>query len=433
MSIARRFSIHLLILLAVITCASTARFANLGWGLPSVEEEALPTKVAITMWGFDDGTPNLDPGTAGWPALSFYVQRGAQQLHYFAGKISGRYDVPLDYYVAWLLDPTDTILLGRVTSVLAGLIVCIIATLLGFAMGGRIGGLGAGLVCALSPLLVRHAQLVEPDALVTLFSALATLWIWRVAREGRLRDYVLVGVWIGLGTAAKYTPALMAVSLYLVHLERRQSEGLDNRTLGLDDRRLGWAALVAFLAFCLASPYTLANLDVLRRDFAYQALHMSSGHFGHEQQGIGYAHYLLEVLPEAVGWAGLVAGCAGLVLAFRSGAAGRAIVWCVVPFFLVLGSLSTHFDRYMLPAILPLSVGVAVLLARIRRQDTPPRPARQRRTPRPGLEPGARGPRLAPAAGSTQHAGCSGRMARGEHGSRAGGPRDRALRTVPPA
>ena len=38
-------------------------------------------------------------------------------------------------------------------------------------------------------------------------------------RELGLPLQVMVGVWIGLGTAAKYTPALMAVSLYLVHLE----------------------------------------------------------------------------------------------------------------------------------------------------------------------------------------------------------------------
>jgi len=178
-------------------------------------------------------------------------------------------------------------------------------------------------------------------------------------------DYALAGLWIGLGTAAKYTPAIFAVPLFLVHLERRRREGLANRSLGLDDRRLGWAALVTVLAFCIASPYTLASLDVLRRDFAYQMLHMSSGHFGHEQQGIGYGHYLLDVLPRALGWPALLGGLAGLVLAFRSGGERRAVVWTLVPFFLVMGGVSTHFDRYMLPAILPLALGAAMLVARV--------------------------------------------------------------------
>lgn len=365
MSDLRRFSIHFLILILVVACATSVRITHLDWGLPSVEEEALPSKVAIRMWGFDDGTADLDPGTAGWPALSFYVQRAAQQIHYVMGKAAGDYAEPMDYYVAWLLDPTDVILLGRATSVAAGVIVCLVAALLGFAVAGRWGGLVAGLLCALSPLLVRHAQLVEPDALVTLFATLATAWIWRIARTGSTRDYVVAGVFIGLGAAAKYTPALLALSLYLVHLELRRAGGSANRALGLDDRRLGWAALSSFLSFCIASPYTLANLDVLRRDFAYQALHLSSGHFGHEQQGIGYAHYMVKVLPDALGWPGLLAGCAGLVLAFRSGREGRALVWCLLPFFVVLGSLSTHFDRYMLPAVLPLAVGAAILLGRI--------------------------------------------------------------------
>jgi tetratricopeptide (TPR) repeat protein len=365
MSLMRRFSIHILVLALVVACASIARVPHLGWGLPSVEEEALPSKVAIEMWGFDDGSPDFDPGTAGWPALSFYVQRAAQQLQYVAGRASGEFDEPLDYYVAWLLDPSNVILLGRWTSVVAGLVVCIVATLLGFALTGRAGGLVAGMTCALSPLLARHSQLVEPDALVTAFAALATFWIWRIASGGRVIDYATAGLWIGLGTAAKYTPALLALSLYAVHLERRRTEGRSNGALGLDDRRLGWAALVSVLTFCAASPYTLANLDVLQRDFAYQALHMSSGHFGHEQQGIGYAHYLTEVLPGALGWPGLIAGIAGLGLAFRQGGTARIVVWSLLPFFLVLGSLSTHFDRYMLPAVMPLALGIAFLTQRL--------------------------------------------------------------------
>ncbi len=362
----QRTARSLLLLLAVLSVAAALRFAHLDWGLPAVEEEAFPSKVAINMWGFDDGTPDLDPGTAGWPALSFYVQRAAQQFHYLAGRISGSFDGPLDYYVAWLLDPSAVILLGRLTSVLCGLLVCFVAFRMGHTIAGTGGAILAAGLCAISPLLVLHSQFVEPDALVVAFSALALLWCLRIAGGGRVSDYALAGLWIGLGTASKYTPALMSLSIYLVHLERRRTEGKSNRYLGLDDRRLGWAALVALLSFNLASPFTLANLGVLKRDFAYQALHMSSGHFGHAQQGVGYAHYLLDVLPKALGWPAMLAGLAGLALAARGPATGRVALWGLLPYLIVLGSLSTHFDRYMLPAVLPLALGCASLLAWLR-------------------------------------------------------------------
>jgi len=81
-----------LVVLLVLLAALGFRAWNIGWSLPAISEEAAPTHNAIEMWGFDDGQPSLDPDTVGWPALSFYVQRGLQQAHYLVGD----FDDPLD-------------------------------------------------------------------------------------------------------------------------------------------------------------------------------------------------------------------------------------------------------------------------------------------------------------------------------------------------
>ena len=104
MSSASRVAIALALVLAV---AASVRIWNLDWSLPSLTEEAAPVHTAIDMWGFESGEPSLDPETVGWPALSFYVQRGLQQAHYLVGD----FDDPLDYYVAWRLDPTGPVML----------------------------------------------------------------------------------------------------------------------------------------------------------------------------------------------------------------------------------------------------------------------------------------------------------------------------------
>ena len=49
------------------------RLPHLDWGLPDLPEEALPMKKALDMWGWNTGQLRLDPQTAGWPSLSFYV------------------------------------------------------------------------------------------------------------------------------------------------------------------------------------------------------------------------------------------------------------------------------------------------------------------------------------------------------------------------
>ena len=351
----------LLGVILLTAAALTLRFVHLDWGLPAIEEEALPTKKAFEMWGWEDGQLRLDPETAGWPSFSFYVHLAWQGVYYVGGRVLGAFSDPLDFWVSQQVDPTPLMLWSRGLNALLSVIVVPIAWIWARRFGVN-AWVAAGLV-AISPMMVRHAQMVEPDALVTFFSALAMLVLPRALERGRTRDYVLVALFAGLGAASKYTPVLLCGSLYVVHLVRLRREGRSLRALGFDDRRLGWAALTSLLVFCAASPYTFANLEVLRRDVAYQLMHMSTGHFGHSPQGVGYLHYTFVVLPRAIGWPALVLATAGIVFMARRRSM-QDIAWLAafVPFYLVMGSLSTQFDRYVLPLVLPLAVAATVAL-----------------------------------------------------------------------
>ncbi len=347
-------------LLLLILLALAVRLPHLGWGLPAIDEEAFPARKAIEMWDFAAGRMTWNPETAGWPALSFYAQLLLQHLQYALGRLDGTYSDRLDYWVAWLLNPSPMILWGRAVAVLLSTGIVAAGALLGRRLAGTAGFWIAGLVLVVSPLLVRHAQLIDPDGWVGLFAALAVLAIVAVAQDGRLRNYLLAGLWIGLGTASKYTPLLLAISLGVVHLQRLGAEGRSLRRLGLDDRRIWLAGLAAVVAFVIASPTTLLDLDVLRRDLGWQGGHLASGHFGQAVQGPGWIHYLLRVLPAALGWPAFALGVVGLGLAARRDARHRALLWCALPLLLVLGALQTHFDRYMIPLLMPLAVGAAV-------------------------------------------------------------------------
>jgi hypothetical protein len=352
-----------------LTCFALAvRVPHLGWGLPEVEEEALPMKKALQMWGWDEGHLRLDPQTAGWPSLSFYVHLAAQKLQYGIGRALGDYHDPYDYLVDNALDRRQLLLLARFIGVLCAGGVVFVATRLAFRLGGATAAILSGGLLALSPMLVRHAQLVTPDIIMTLFSALAVAEILSVARSGRRRDYVLAGLFIGLGIACKYTPILFALSLYLVHLQRLRAQGRSLRRAGLDDPSLGLAALACVLAFLVTSPYTLTDLTVLRRDFAFQMLHMSKGHFGQEHQGSGTVYYLRQVLVPGLGSGGSLLSLSGLVLAaWKLKGLWRSLALCVVTFFVGIALLNTHFERYMLPLLLPLALGLAAWPALLRR------------------------------------------------------------------
>jgi len=346
--------------------AVALRLPNLGWGLPDIEEEALPLKKAFAMWGWSEGGLKLDPETAGWPSLSFYVHLVAQHLHYAVGRALGIFADRYDYYLLQL-DMTSVVLVGRWLGILAAGVITWTGARLGATLAGPIGALLTGGLLALSPLLVANAQLITPDILLAACSALAITRIVEIGRGGSVRHYLLAGLWIGLGASCKYTPVLLVPVLYLAHLLGLRRVGTSLRWFGLDDRRLWVAALAAAVAFAATSPYVVGNWEVFRRDLSYQALHLGGGHIGQSGAPV-WLYYLRDVLAPGLGWPGLLAAFVGLGwAAWRRRRAWILVSASALVYFLVLSLVSTRFDRYMLPALMPLALGPAGLWLGLRR------------------------------------------------------------------
>ncbi|MFH1844061.1 MAG: glycosyltransferase family 39 protein [bacterium] len=339
--------------------AGLLRLYHLNWDLPLVQEEALPMKKAFLMWGWETGRLQLDPQTAGWPALSFYLHLAWQQLHFWCGRILGFFTDRNDFFVHHLLDPSPVTWLARLLGVLAVAGTVYVTFRLAEKLAGRSAAWIAAGLLALCPLLTRYAQLITPDILLTLFATLALARLVAVEAEGRPRDYVLAGVWIGLGAACKYTPILLLPTVWLAHWLRIRRHG-GNWFL---DRRPWLATIIAGAVFLATNPYFLSDLASLRGDISYQLSHLERGHFGHEGRTIGYLHYPWAVLAPGLGITGFLCGCLGLVLAtWKRRGSWLVIVLCLAPFYLILGGARTTFDRYMLPALVPLALGVAGLL-----------------------------------------------------------------------
>jgi tetratricopeptide (TPR) repeat protein len=344
-------------LLAALT-AAVVRLPYLGWGLPHIEEEAYPLKKAFTMWGWESGTLQLDPRTAGWPALSFYLHLVLQHLQYAWGRLTGAFADRYDYYVAYLIDPSFAVLAARALGLAAVAVTVGVVFRLAERLAGRAAAwLAAGLL-VVAPLLTRHGLLISPDILLLPCVTLALTSIVALGEEGRRSHYLLAGLWIGLGTALKYTPVLLLPALGLVHLLRTRREG----TPVLRDARPWLAVSLAAAVFMLTSPFTLVDLTGLQRDVSYQAAHMGRGHFGQGERPVGYVYYALRVLLPGLGWTGALLGLAGLSLAaWRRRGPWLTLLICAAPFYLVLGGLRTTFDRYMLPVLPILALGLAGL------------------------------------------------------------------------
>ncbi len=357
---------------AMLAVAIGIRLPYLNWGLPELEEEALPLKKAFDMWGWEAGRLQLDPMTAGWPSLSFYLHLLLQQLIYFGGRLSGAFANRYDF---WLLhnDLTPLVLAARGLGVLAAGGTVYVATRLGKRLGEALGGLFAGGLLTVSPLLFQQARLITPDILLTFCVAMAVARLVDLYERGTVRDYVWTGIWIGLGVSIKYSPALLIPALYVVHvLVRRREMPKISRLklwLGAANRRFMVAMLACLLVFFLTSPFVVLNLEVSRADVGWQFTHMSEGHFGQEGRGWGSLFYVKDVLVPAFGWPGFSLAIAGLVW----GACRRRGAWlvpavCFVCLYLGLALLRTQFDKYMLPVLFPLALGLAAAAQKLSEQ-----------------------------------------------------------------
>ncbi len=357
-----------LVALGMAVLALLVRIPHLGWGLPDIEEEAFPMKKAFEMWGWDQGGAlRLDPQTAGWPSLTFYLHLLVQHIHYGLGRLTGKFEDKFDYYVAYQVDPTQLALISRGLSIVVAAVAVYATVRVAVRLGGTLAGVWAGLLLAVSPLFLTESQLIAPDIYIAMFTALAVWQIVRAYDTGETRSFVWAGIWAGLGAAAKYTPALFCVSLFAALLLRRRREGKSLSMLGLDDRRLGMAALASVLAFCLTSPYTLADLETFKRDVAYQSTHLSQGHFGTSEQS-GWIYYIGTVLWSALGPVGLLACGLGLAwAAWKRRGVWLVVALCVLPFYATVASLETKFSRYMLPILFPLVLGLAGFVVMVQR------------------------------------------------------------------
>jgi len=355
----RRLSNRLLIALALAVVAAFLRSRHLAWGLPDLEEEAFPLKKAFEMCGWGTKTMRLDPDTAGWPSLSFYVHMLVQHLHYWTGRLSGEFADRGDYFLqqtTW----TPIAVWARSVGVLASSVVVLVGARLGHRLAGWGGGLVTGLILAASPMLTQHAQLITPDILLVMFTALALERFVDIAAKGRARDYLWAGLWIGLGVSTKYTPILLAPAFYVAHLMGLHHRSVGLRALGLGDKYLWWAVLACVLVFAATSPFVLVNTGILSRDMDHQMSHLQQGHFGHDSQNPGLVFYAFDVLAPGMGWPAFLLGLTGLVAAaIRKRGSWWVLLAGLLAYYLVLSLLQTRFDRYLLPGLLPLALGVA--------------------------------------------------------------------------
>ncbi len=163
-----------------------------------------------------------------YPALHKYLLLITFGVYFIAGVIVRLFSSVDDFTLKFFKDPGNIFLLGRILSVIFGLLIMIPS----YLAGRRLHSPGAGVIAALFSVfmfsLTAHSQWATADIMLAFLSAMAFYYILGYVKDERPRDLLLAGMFIGLASATKYqgmyllAPLCAAVMLNLFRVGNKR-------------------------------------------------------------------------------------------------------------------------------------------------------------------------------------------------------------------
>ena len=323
-------------------------------------------------------------------------------------------------YSAWPgAELHDLRVAGRAISALADVGTVVLVYLLGSRLFGRREALLASVLLSLAVLHIQLSHFFAVDTILGLCSVASLYFLYGVAKEGRLRDSVLAGAFIGLGMATKVSQAPIYIAFVMAHLffVLDLAGGRGGPSVDIAGRLrtalkgLVVGAVASLLVLLVAQPYMLLDWgrfadqvreqsEMVRRirdypytrqyidttPYIYQIRQLATWGLGWPLGAVAWAGLLYAslrgmrprygLLYLAMGWglpvamllfstnmlvAFVAAGIALMALLatlpFRSAESRPAVLLLswITPYFLITGAFQVKFIRYLVP-ITPLLV-----------------------------------------------------------------------------
>ncbi|NIJ20033.1 hypothetical protein FHS95_001702 [Sphingomonas naasensis] len=352
-------------LLVILLIAAALRIRGIGFGLPALHD---PDEPLFMMTALDMlRSHSLNPAWFGHPGtITFYCLALISLAVGASGVATGQYADAHAFVSAVYADPGILFLPARLFFAACG-VACVYLT---WRLGRRIGGVRAGLLgaafLAVNALHVDYSQVIRTDIQASLFMLLCAGATLSIAERGRLRDYLLAGLFVGLGCATKWPAAAFAVGPIAVAIWRIAHGHADARKLLL-------FVAAAPAALLLASPYLLLDYPTVIGNLASEARPTHPGATGHGLVA-NLAWYVGDPLRGTFGIAGIALAALGTILiGIRNRRAAVALAPGIGACVLLLAVQALRWERWLIP-LLPfaaIAAGYAVAaLAEMARSRT---------------------------------------------------------------
>ncbi|MBI5022264.1 MAG: glycosyltransferase family 39 protein [Ignavibacteriales bacterium] len=331
-------------LIIIIIVAGFLRFLHIGWGLPELFEEGTSLTIAWKFWNWGNPGFNFNPEFFNYPALTFYIQFVAQMIHFGIGNVFGFYTTINDF------GATITPLVCTARAVDAIFEIGIILVIYRFAneFFNRRTAIITALILAVNPLHIKFSHLIQVDTILTFFSTLAVLYIFRIYSNPKSKWYYLAGISIGLATSSKYTGAFLIIFLIATHIMRSDNLRAGIRTL--KDQRLIIGLMIALGLFMILNPFILLTPNAFEKDFSFEQQHMAGGHLGVPESKSTLYYYFLDAIPGNFGWIFYIVSLLSIIIILKE-QKRKELLLLIYPllFLVVVSTWVMRAERYILP------------------------------------------------------------------------------------
>lgn len=332
-----------LIAVLVVVGGLSLRLYGVGYGLPFLYDPDEWVFVNAALGILQNQDPN--PHWFGSPASTTIYMLTALYASIFAvGRVSGAFGSFGDLVELHRSDPTLLYLSGRLLSVAFGILTVFLVYWIARRLFNRTTGWVAAAMIMLSPLHLRHAQIVRMDVQMGVFLLAAFWFCLDILDRGAWKDYVRAGASTGIAVVTKYPAAVFGLTVALAHALGRRSPVRNLPKLAI----AGAACLAA--AF-VASPFLFIDYRTTWSWIQGEAQPTALGANGEGFLG-NLAWYAVTALPEAISVAGVLLAAGGAVLCLFSRKRGR---WLLVAFpvslLLAISVLNLRWARWAIPAL----------------------------------------------------------------------------------
>jgi hypothetical protein len=349
----------------------------------------LAAALGLRVWGIGHGLPyayNADENAHFVPGAIGLFGHGLNP-HYFVNPPAYTYLLHVVFQVwfggragvsnAFATHPTEVFIVARVTAAVVGTVAVWLVYLAGARFADRRVGLLAAALMAVAFLPVFYSHLALNDVPTLAPIALSLVGTAGVLRRGRLLDYALAGVGLGLACATKYTGGIVLLPLLAAAAVQLVGGGPGRRGVALSGVLL--AGVLSLGAFLVANPFAVLDLAAFRDGLNHQASAAEDelGKLGLTQTS-GQLYYVW-TFTWGLGWVPFVAaGLGALGMLVRDRRLALVLVPAPILYVLFMGTQERYFGRWLLP-VFPL-VCIAAAWAIVRAAESAGRRA-------PGLRP----------------------------------------------